>query len=200
MTSSMGLRRRWVWGEYCMVANLFLRKPRRALLSWWSVTLPVTRGEIARGTILQATLEVCKDVSSNQVQTTLSLDPASKAEVDSAVSAGWAGEKKQREQLYDRSIMLLLLEVEERWPWLDSLLGHPVIWWLEWCEKPDRGEGTGGRWDRLVRSKSTFDSPSWTEVLIVDWVSTYLSISLPTTQSSRYFFLAVSICTEGDLP
>jgi K+-sensing histidine kinase KdpD len=33
------------------------------------------------------TLEVCKDVSSNQVQTTLSLDPASKAEVDSAVSA-----------------------------------------------------------------------------------------------------------------
>jgi hypothetical protein len=37
--------------------------------------------------ILQATLEVCKDVSSNQVQTTLSLDPASKAEVDSAVSA-----------------------------------------------------------------------------------------------------------------
>ena len=45
---------------------------------------------------MQATLEVCKDVSSNQVQTTLSLDPASKAEVDSAVSAGWAGGTKRK--------------------------------------------------------------------------------------------------------
>ena len=62
----------------------------------WSVTLPVKGEENARGTILQATLEVCKDVSSNQVQTTLSLDPASKAEVDSAVSAGWAGGTKRK--------------------------------------------------------------------------------------------------------
>ncbi len=34
-----------------------------------------------------STLVVCKEVSSNQVQTTLCLDPASKAEVNSAVSA-----------------------------------------------------------------------------------------------------------------
>ena len=37
--------------------------------------------------MLQATLSECKDVSSDQVQTILCLDPASKAEVNSAVSA-----------------------------------------------------------------------------------------------------------------
>ena len=40
---------------------------------------------------------VCKEVSSDQVQTTLRLDPASKAEVNSAVSAGWVGGTKERQ-------------------------------------------------------------------------------------------------------
>jgi len=47
---------------------------------------------------LQATLSECKDVSSDQVQTILCLDPASKAEVNSAVSAGWVGGTKNEQQ------------------------------------------------------------------------------------------------------
>ena len=49
----------------------------------WSVT----QGKRELEANKQTTLVVCKEVSSDQVQTTLRLDPASKAEVNSAVSA-----------------------------------------------------------------------------------------------------------------